>query len=379
MTKTQEQLSEAPATLAPDQDSKIEAASQWLLMWWKFRKSTLAVIGAVVVILSYTIAINAEFFAPKLAETYNDQYVFAPPQPLKLFYEGKWDPFVYGYKFERDPESFKKIFSIDYETRIPVGLFVKGEPYKWLGFIPADRHLFGPKNVEDPFYLLGAEKSGRDLLSRIIYGARISLTVGLIGVLMSLVIGVTIGGISGLVGGWVDNVIQRGIEILMTIPQVPILLALAAVVPPDWPPVQTYFVVSLIISLVSWTGMARVVRGRFLSLRTEDFILAARLDGASPIRLILKHMLPSFLSHIIASITLSIPYMILNETFFSFLGVGLRAPAISWGILLQEARQIATVALFPWLLAPAGAVVIVVLSMNFMGNGLRDAADPYST
>ncbi|MBN2006321.1 MAG: ABC transporter permease [Anaerolineae bacterium] len=379
MTKTQEQSTEPSAALAPDQDSKIEAASQWLLMWWKFRKSTLAVIGAIVVILSYIIAINAEFFAPKLAESYDKQYVYAPPQPFRLFYEGKFDPFVYGLKFERDPVSFKKIFSVDYETRIPVGLFVKGEPYLWLGFIPADRHLFGPKNVGDPFYLLGAEKSGRDLLSRIIYGGRISLTVGLVGVLMSLVIGVTIGGISGLVGGWVDNVIQRAIEILLTIPQVPILLALAAVVPPDWPPVQTYFVVSLIISLVSWTGMARVVRGRFLALRTEDFILAARLDGARPLRLILKHMLPSFLSHIIASITLSIPYMILNETFFSFLGVGLRAPAISWGILLQEARQIATVALFPWILAPAGAVVIVVLSMNFMGNGLRDAADPYST
>ncbi len=379
MTKTQEPSTEPSAALAPDQDSKIEAASQWLLMWWKFRKSTLAVIGAIVVILSYIIAINAEFFAPKLAESYDKQYVYAPPQPFRLFYDGKFDPFVYGLKFERDPVSFKKIFSVDYETRIPVGLFVKGEPYKWLGFIPADRHLFGPKNAGDPFYLLGAEKSGRDLLSRIIYGARISLTVGLVGVLMSLVIGVTIGGISGLVGGWVDNVIQRAIEILLTIPQVPILLALAAVVPPDWPPVQTYFVVSLIISLVSWTGMARVVRGRFLALRTEDFILAARLDGARPLRLILKHMLPSFLSHIIASITLSIPYMILNETFFSFLGVGLRAPAISWGILLQEARQIATVALFPWILAPAGAVVIVVLSMNFMGNGLRDAADPYST
>lgn len=367
------------AELPPGQEERVEAASQWLLMWWKFRKSWLAVLGAIVVILSYLIAFNAEFFAPKTAEWYDEQYVFAPPQPIKLFYDGKWEPFVYGYKFERDPRSFKKIFSVDYQTRIPIGLFIKGESYEWLGLISTDVHLFGAKNVDDPFFILGADKSGRDMLSRIIYGARISLTVGLIGVLMSLVIGVTIGGISGLVGGWVDNVIQRAIEILLTIPQVPILLALAAVVPPDWSPVQTYFVVSLIISLVSWTGMARVVRGRFLALRTEDFILAARLDGASQLRMILKHMLPSFLSHIIASITLSIPYMILNETFFSFLGVGLRPPAISWGILLQEARQIATVALFPWLLYPAAAVVIVVLSMNFMGNGLRDAADPYST
>jgi peptide/nickel transport system permease protein len=216
------------------------------------------------------------------------------------------------------------------------------------------------------------------MLSRIIYSARVSLTVGLVGVFVSLIIGIVVGGISGLLGGWVDNVIQRTIEILLSVPQVPILLALAAVVPVTWNPVQVYLMISLILSLVSWTGMARVVRGRFLALRTEDFILAAILDGAGQLRLVLRHMLPSFFSHIMASITLSIPYMILGETFFSFLGVGLRPPVVSWGVMLQETRQIASVALYPWLLAPAFAVVIVVLSMNFLGNGLRDAADPYA-
>ncbi len=360
------------------EETKIEAASQWMLMWWKFRKSRLAVIGGIVVIVTYFIAFNAEFFAPKSIEWFDKQYVYAPPQPLVLFHDGKFDPFVYGYKFERDPKSLKKIFSIDYDKRVPFGFFVQGEPYKWLGLIPARIRLFGPKSVDDPFYLLGADKSGRDVLSRIIYSARISLTVGLVGVAISLVIGIVIGGVSGLAGGLVDNVIQRIIEILQSVPQVPILLALAAVVPPGWNPVRVYLMISVILSFMSWTGMARVVRGRFLALREEDFILAARLDGASQMRLILKHMIPSFFSHIMASITLSIPYMILGETFFSFLGVGLRPPVVSWGIMLQETRQIATVALFPWLLYPAAAVVIVVLSMNFLGNGLRDAADPYA-
>ncbi|MFZ6029053.1 MAG: ABC transporter permease [Chloroflexota bacterium] len=360
------------------EDGQIEAAGQWLLMWWKFRKSTLAVIGGIVVIITYFIAINCEFFAPTTDVWFNQDYVFAPPQPIVLFLDGKLAPFVYGYKFERDPESLRKIFSIDYETRIPIGLFVKGRPYKWLGVIPASVHLIGPKNSGDPFYLLGADKSGRDVLSRILYSARISLTVGLVGVFLSLVIGVILGGISGLAGGIIDNVVQRTIEILMSVPQVPILLAIAAAVPPGWGPLQVYFMISVILSLVGWTGMARVVRGRFLALRTEDFILAARLDGARQLRLITKHMLPSFFSHIMASITLSIPYMILSETFFSFLGVGLRPPVVSWGIMLQDARQIVTVANYPWLLFPAGAVVIVVLSMNFLGNGLRDAADPYA-
>ena len=380
MIKRLMRRSQAPATAPTSQeDTKIEAASRWQLMWWKFRKDRLAVVGGIVVILTYLIAINAEFFAPTLSIWYNKEYVYAPPQGIHFFHEGKWEgPFVYGYTFERDPRSLKKFFSVDYETRIPLGFFVQDEPYRWMGLFPARVRFFGPKEPGDPFYPLGADRSGRDVLSRIIFSARVSLTVGLIGVVISLVIGVVIGGVSGLIGGWVDNLIQRLIEILLSVPQVPILLALAAVVPLGWKPIRVYLVISLILSFVTWTGMARVVRGRFLALREEDFVLAARLDGASPMRLIVKHMIPSFLSHIIASVTLSIPYMILNETVFSFLGVGLRPPVVSWGVMLQDTRQIVTVASYPWLLFPALAVVIVTLSMNFLGNGLRDAADPYA-
>ncbi len=379
------------ATLAPGLKNKatsaaevqeakrsVEVASQWKLMWWKFRKDKLAIVGSIIVIIFYTMAAFAEFFAPKSPEFFDPQYVYAPPQPLYLFLDGQFNPFVYGLKFERDPVSLKKTWTIDRNNRIPVGLFVEAEPYRLLGLVPWDVHLFGPKDPKQPFYLIGADKSGRDMLSRIIHAARISLTVGLVGVFLSLVIGVTIGGISGLLGGFVDVVIQRIIEIVNSVPSLPIMMALAAVVPPGTPPVQVYMIVTLILAMLSWTGMARVVRGRFLALREEDFILAARLDGANRSRLIFRHMVPSFLSHIIASITISIPYMILSETSLSFLGIGLRPPVVSWGVMLRDAQQIAAVANYPWLLFPAVAVVIFVLSMNFTGNGLRDAADPYA-
>ncbi|MGQ9814675.1 MAG: ABC transporter permease [Candidatus Roseilinea sp.] len=356
----------------------VEVASQWKLMWWRFRKDKLAIVGSITVIVFYTIAAFAEFFAPKSPEFFDAQYVYAPPQPLYLFLDGQFNPFVYGLKFERDPTSLKKTWSIDRNNRIPVGLFVEGEPYKLLGLVPWNVHLFGPKDFNQPFYLIGADKNGRDMLSRTIHAARISLTVGLVGVFLSLVIGVAIGGISGLLGGFVDVVIQRVIEIVNSVPSLPIMMALAAIVPPGTPPVQVYMIVTLILAMLSWTGMARVVRGRFLALREEDFILAARLDGANRSRLIFRHMVPSFLSHIIASITISIPYMILSETSLSFLGIGLRPPVVSWGVMLRDAQQIAVVANYPWLLFPAVAVVIFVLSMNFTGNGLRDAADPYA-
>ena len=373
-------LQNKAASAAEVQEAKrsVEVASQWKLMWWKFRKDKLAIVGSVVVIIFYTMAAFAEFFAPKSPEFFDPQYVYAPPQPLYLFLDGQLNPFVYGLKFERDPVSLKKTWSIDHNKRIPVGFFVEAEPYKLLGFLPWNVHLFGPKDPKQPFYLIGADKSGRDMLSRIIHAARISLTVGLVGVFLSLVIGVTIGGISGLLGGFVDVVIQRIIEIVNSVPSLPIMMALAAIVPPGTPPVQVYMIVTLILAMLSWTGMARVVRGRFLALREEDFILAARLDGAKRSRLIFRHMVPSFLSHIIASITISIPYMILSETGLSFLGIGLRPPVVSWGVMLRDAQQIAAVANYPWLLYPALAVIIFVLSMNFTGNGLRDAADPYA-
>ena len=368
----------ASASEVQEAQRNAEVASQWKLMWWKFRKDKLAIVGGVVVVLFYTIVVFAEFFAPKSPEFFDPQYVYAPPQEVYFFLDGQLNPFVYGLKFERDPVSLKKTWAIDHDVRIPWGFFVKGEPYKLLGLVPWDVHLFGPKDAKVAFYLMGADKSGRDMLSRIIYAARISLTVGLVGVFLSLVIGVTFGGISGLLGGKVDVVIQRIIEIINSVPSLPIMMALAAVVPPGTPPVQVYMIITIILALLSWTGMARVVRGRFLALREEDFILAARLDGASRMRLIFKHMVPSFLSHIIASITISIPYMILSETGLSFLGIGLRPPVVSWGVMLREAQQIAAVVNYPWLLLPAGAVVIFVLAMNFTGNGLRDAADPYA-
>ncbi|MBN1310681.1 MAG: ABC transporter permease [Anaerolineae bacterium] len=357
--------------------TKVEVASQWQLMWWKFKRHRMAVIGGIVVLIYYIVALFANFFAPVHFSTYNDQYVYAPPQQIRLFRDGKFNPYVYGYRFERDPVSFKKIWALDEETIIPVSFFTRGEPYKLWGLIPGNLHLFGPKEEDAPFYLLGADKTGRDVLSRIIFSSQVSLTVGLVGVAISLILGILIGGISGLVGGVLDNAIQRLIEILISIPTLPLWLALAAVVPLDWTPLQVYFMITVILSLIGWTGLGRVVRSKFLALREEDFILAATLDGVPQGRMIMRHMLPSFLSHIIAQVTLSIPYMILGETALSFLGLGLRPPVVSWGVMLQETQKVAVLASYPWLLYPAVAVIIVVLALNFLGDGLRDAADPY--
>ncbi len=359
------------------EDLKIEVASQWQLMWWKFRKHKLAMISGIIVLGFYFVALFCEFFAPTLPTKYVDVYATAPPQQLYLFLDGNWYPHVNGYQFERDPISLRKTWSIDPQVKIPIGLFVHGEPYKLWGLIPGDLHLIGPKNVGDPFYLLGADMIGRDVFSRLIYSSRISLTVGLIGMVISLTLGILLGGISGLVGGALDNIIQRLIEILLSIPTLPIWLALAAVVPIDWPALRVYFMISIILSLISWTGMARVVRSKFLALREEDFVMAAMLDGCGRGRLIVRHMLPSFLSHIIASVTLSIPRMILGETALSFLGLGLRPPVVSWGVMLQDTQKVAVIARYPWLLAPGGAVFLIVLTLNFLGDGLRDAADPY--
>jgi peptide/nickel transport system permease protein len=361
----------------PAEDLELEVASQWQLMWWKFKRHKLAMISLGIVIAFYVVAAFCEFFAPSLTTVYRKEYVNAPPQRLYLFLDGKWNPFVYGYEFERDPVSFKKTWSVDKQTTIPVGFFVRGQPYELWGVIPGDLHLIGPRDYEQPFYLMGADKNGRDVFSRMIYSSRISLTVGLIGVFLSLTLGIVLGGLSGLVGGVLDNIIQRIIEVLMSIPHLPLWMALAAVVPLDWPALRVYFMITVILSLISWTGMARVVRSKFLSLREEDFVMAAQLDGCSRWRLITRHMIPSFLSHIIASITLAIPGMILGETALSFLGLGLRPPVVSWGVMLQDTQRVAVVAIYPWLLWPAAAVILVVLALYFLGDGLRDAADPY--
>ena len=358
-------------------EGQVEVASQWKLMWWKFKRHRMAMIGGAVVLAYYIMALFADFFAPVHFTTYNAEYVYAPPQMIHLFRDGKFDPFVYGYRFERDPHSYKKTWAVDESVIIPIDFFTHGDSYKLLGLVETDIHLFGPENPEDPFYMLGSDKSGRDVLSRIIHSSRVSLTVGLIGVVVSLLLGILIGGVSGLIGGRIDNMVQRLIEILISIPTLPLWLALAAAVPLDWSPLQVYFMITIILSLIGWTWLARVVRSKFLALREEDFILAARLDGVPSGRLIMRHMIPSFLSHIIASITLAIPDMILGETALSFLGLGLRAPVVSWGVMLQDTQRVAVIALYPWTMFPALTVIIVVLALNFLGDGLRDAADPY--
>jgi peptide/nickel transport system permease protein len=245
------------------------------------------------------------------------------------------------------------------------------------GLFKSNLHLFGVQSDTGTVFLLGADELGRDVLSRIIFGARISMSIGLVGVLISLFLGILLGGLSGYLGGAVDMVIQRVIELLSSLPKIPLYMSLAAAMPLDWDSTRVYFMMVTILSVIGWSGMARVVRGRFLSLREEDFVKAARLSGSGELRIIFRHMVPSFLSHIIASVTLAIPAMVLSETSLSFLGVGMRPPAVSWGVLLQEAQNIRTVAYSPWLLTPGIAVIIAVLSFNFMGDGLRDAADPY--
>ena len=373
----------SPRPSPPDSEAKILIASQWTLMWRKFRKHRLAMVGGAVTILIYVVVLFAEFLAPFQSDAFSSQYTYAPPQPLHFFDRTEdglqFSPYVNGYTVEIDQVALRRTFVVDKEIKVPVRLFVHGSPYKLWGLFEADLHLIGPAEYDgdpnrilSPMYLLGADRIGRDVLSRIIYGARISMTIGLIGVAVSFVIGLTLGGLSGFYGGRVDNIIQRAIEMLRSIPTIPLWMGLAAALPSSWTPLQVFFGITVLLSLVGWTGLARVVRGRFLSLRTEDFVLSARLDGNSTLRTIAVHMLPSFASHIIASLTLAIPGMILAETSLSFLGLGLRPPIVSWGVLLQEAQNIRSVSTAPWLLLPGVAVIIAVLALNFLGDGMRD-------
>lgn len=364
---------------AAERESKVYVAPQWKLVWWKFRKHKLALFSGLLVILIYLVAVFTEFLAPFKPDVTNSKYLYAPPQTLHLFNEqGAFDPYVEGYTSKIDPIALRRTFVIDPSQKIPVGLFVEGYEYKLFGLFPANRHLIGPLEAGEPIYLMGGDRLGRDLFSRLISGTRISMSIGLIGVFLSLVLGVLLGGISGYYGGSIDNLIQRVIEFLRSIPSIPLWMGLAAALPPSMPPLQVYFGITIILSLIGWTGLARVVRGRFLSLREEDFVMSARLDGQSELSIILFQMLPAFTSHIIAAITLAIPSMILSETALSFLGLGLREPVVSWGVLLQDAQDIRAIATAPWLLTPALAVVVSVLALNFLGDGLRDAADPYA-
>jgi peptide/nickel transport system permease protein len=394
---------------APDDTSTMDGAaarvviaSQWQLMWWKFRKHRLALISLIIITFFYVVSFFAGFFAPKTSDPaylqspnytapgykHQTEYVNAPPMPIYWFDNGAFAPHVYAYKKTRDPNTFEETFTVDPNAKIPLGFFVRGDKYRIglhgipIGFISSiaitgDIHFFGPIDPEAPFYPLGADDVGRDVFSRLIYAAQVSLSIGLVGVFLSLLLGIFLGGLSGLVGGWVDNVIQRSIEILRSIPDIPLWMALAIAVPPKWDPVYVYFGITIILSLLRWTDMARVVRGKFLSLREEDFITAAELDGVPRRRIIMRHMVPSFMSHIIASMTLAIPGMILGESALSFLGIGLRPPVVSWGVMLNKAINIADIALMPWLLLPGLAIFITILAFNFLGDGLRDAADPY--
>jgi peptide/nickel transport system permease protein len=360
-------------------EQRIAVATQWQLMWWRFRKHKLAVGGTLVLLGFYLVAVFANFFAYADPQESDAQRSLMAPQPIHWFDEGRFRPFVYALKGTRDPTTFKRVYTMDASTKIPVVFFGKGEPWKLFGFIPTDRHLLATEGAKAgaSLFLMGTDTQGRDLWSRLMYATRTSMTIGLVSVALSLVLGVALGGVSGYFGGVVDTVIQRVIEILRSIPTIPLWMGLAAALPSDWSVIQIYFAITIIISLIGWTELARVVRGRFISLKEEDFVMAAELLGCSKTRIIFRHMVPSFVSHIIAATTLAIPAIIISETSLSFLGLGLRPPAISWGVLLQDAQDIQALVISPWLLITAIPVTVAVLAFNFMGDGIRDAADPY--
>ena len=353
-------------------------ASQWKLMWWRFKRHRIAVLSAAVLLVLYASVLVSEILAPYGLESRDDRFILAPPQSIHWFHDGHFvGPFVYGFDYRLNMENLRREYTEDPAQVQPIRFFCIGDHYRFWGQIPMNFHAICPA-AKGTLFLLGTDRLGRDMLSRIIYGTRISLTVGLIGIAISLMLGMTLGGIAGYYGGLADMLIQRLIEVLRSFPELPLWMALSAALPVDWSPVLIYFGITVILGLLDWTGLARAVRSKLLALREEDFCAAAMLMGASPQRIIRRHLLPSFLSHIIASATLSIPSMILGETALSFLGLGLRPPITSWGVLLSESQNINVVVLYPWLLMPVVPVMLVVLAFNFFGDGLRDAADPYS-
>lgn len=352
-------------------------ASSWQLMWWKFRRHRVAVASAMLLLAFYLVVPFVEVIAPYNQTKRHGDFLYAPPQGVHLFHEGRFvGPFVYPYRFTFDLDTFRRDYVADRTSPQPLRFFCRGDGYDFWGVLPGSLHLVCPPE-NGTMFLLGTDRLGRDLLSRIIYGARISLTIGLVGIGVSFTLGLFFGGIAGYLGGWVDHVVQRLIEILRSLPELPLWLALSAALPPNWSPILVFFGITIILGLLDWPGLARAVRSKLLALREEDFVKAAELMGASRRRIIARHLIPNFMSHLIASATLSIPSMILGETALSFLGLGLRPPVTSWGVLLNEAQNLAAVQLHPWLLFPIVPVVLVVLAFNFMGDGLRDAADPY--
>ena len=366
----------ATEKLTPEQE-RYYMATQWQLMWWKLKRHRLAMISGAVLAFMYFSVIISEFLAPYALTTRNTDFIYAPPQTINFFHDGEFHgPFVYGLKYQLNMTNLKREYQEDKQSIQKIRFFCKSDPYKFWGHVAASTHLFCP-SATGTLFLLGTDRLGRDVLSGIIYGTRISLIVGLLGIIFSFIIGITIGGLAGYFGGWVDNLSQRAIEIIRSFPELPLWMALSASLPVTWSPILIYFGITIILGMLDWTGLARAVRSKLLSLREEDFALAAQLMGAKPQRIIARHLLPSFTSHLIASATLSIPSMILGETALSFLGLGLRPPITSWGVLLTEAQNMNAVELYPWIMTPVIPVIIVVLAFNFFGDGLRDAADPY--
>ncbi|MDO1583553.1 ABC transporter permease [Rhizobium oryzicola] len=363
------------------QPDRAAIASQWQLIWWAFKRHRLAMISLFVTIAMYIVALVPGFFAINDPTAQNARATFYPPQGIHFidttngFSLGL---FYYPLKLTRDPQTLAAIYKEDTTKKVPLALFGRGYEYSVLGLFTSDIHLIATTDKTKPLFLFGADRLGRDVYSRVVQGAQISLSIGLVGVFISLLLGIVLGGISGYYGGKLDFVMQRVIDFVLSLPTIPIWLALAAALPQNWPATLQYMMITIILSFTGWAQLARVVRGRFLSLRTEEFVSAARLDGVSEGRIIFRHMLPSFSSHIIASVTLAVPAMILAETSLSFLGLGLQPPTISWGVLLREAQNIRSIATAPWLFMPGVAVVIAVMALNLLGDGLRDAADPYN-
>lgn len=360
----------------PTGDESYYRASTWKLMWAKFKRNKMAVISLFVLLWFYGTLLFVEQLAPYPAAKRHGDFLYAPPQAIHLFHDDKFvGPFVYPYTFKFNLDTFKREYHTDSTTPQPIRFFCAGDPYTWFG-MAMDFHLVCPPK-DGTMFIAGTDKLGRDLYSRITYGARVSLTVGIVGIAISFAIGLTLGGMAGYLGGWIDAIVQRMIEILRSLPELPLWLALSAAVPPNWSPLSVFLAITVILGFLDWPGLARAVRSKLLSLREEDFVKAAEMQGASKTRIIGLHLVPNFMSHLIASATLSIPSMILGETALSFLGLGLRPPVTSWGVLLNDAQSLASVNLYPWLLLPMIPVIIVILAFNFVGDGLRDAADPY--